>query len=191
MFDEPLTVQLKVILLGDARVGKTSIRKSYFGDNFAQSYSLTVGADFAVKRINRGVSNIVLQIWDIAGQKDFQAVRRLYYDDLNAIVLIFSLVDPDSFDHLDNWIEEVTNEVGYETVESIPIVLVGNKLDLIKSNSDDIQIVNEKRVLKKFEEYKSKFDDRITLVRTSAKSGENVEDIFKFIIEKLEENGLF
>ncbi|MHA2253450.1 MAG: ADP-ribosylation factor-like protein, partial [Candidatus Kariarchaeaceae archaeon] len=65
----------KVVLLGDPSVGKTSIRKRYLGEGFKHTYSMTLGADFAIKRIN----NTVLQVFDLAGNPFFQTVRELYY----------------------------------------------------------------------------------------------------------------
>ena len=70
---------VKIVLAGDGAVGKTTLRRRYLGEGFQASYMMTIGADFAVKRVDIGGKTITFQIWDLAGQPRFQMVRELYY----------------------------------------------------------------------------------------------------------------
>ncbi|MCK4896735.1 MAG: GTP-binding protein, partial [Candidatus Heimdallarchaeota archaeon] len=81
----------KITLIGDGAVGKTSIRRSYLGETFEGSYSLTLGSDFATKTMNVGDLNICMIIWDLAGQPRFKAVREGFYRGTRGALLVFDL----------------------------------------------------------------------------------------------------
>ena len=69
----------KICLLGEGAVGKTALRQRYLGEGFKQSYAMTIGADFAVKRVTIDNQEFISQIWDLAGQVRFSSVREVYY----------------------------------------------------------------------------------------------------------------
>ena len=81
----------KITLLGDGAVGKTSLRKTYLGEGFKDGYSMTIGADFAVKRLRIDDQDFVAQIWDLAGQQRFSAVREVYYRGTSGCLLVFDI----------------------------------------------------------------------------------------------------
>ena len=115
---------LKFILCGDGNVGKTTLRKAYFGEQFNNEYMMTIGADFAVKHINEELS---IQFWDLAGQDMFIAVRSTYYAGVNGALLLYDCTEPKSYDNVIKWLKELKKHSGSGLV---PIVLVGNKIDL-------------------------------------------------------------
>ena len=87
----------KVVLVGEPRVGKTSIRRRYLGKGFSQNYMVTLGADFAIKRIK----NSAIQIWDLAGQAVYKHVRDGYYQGAQGIILVFDVIQPETFERLE------------------------------------------------------------------------------------------
>ncbi|MHA2406632.1 MAG: Rab family GTPase [Candidatus Hermodarchaeia archaeon] len=145
----------KIVVVGDAAVGKTSLIVRYVKGVFNPSYIITLGVNFFVQDINIGDKTLRLQIWDTAGQERFGPVRQKYYKGARGALLVFDLANPTSFERLDFWIKEVKQACG-----DIPIVFVGNKADLRSGvTSDQIQ------------EFASGYD--LQYVETSAKTGMN------------------
>lgn len=174
--------QFKIILIGAQRVGKTSIRRNYFGEQFQHNYSLTIGADFAVKRIDHPQGEFILQIWDIAGQETFHHVRKLYYSASDAAFLVFDLTDRSSFDGIDKFLDEFLSEIGFEHGMNVPIILLGNKIDLIQSGETK-PAVTEQEMEQKLEEIRLRTSSPVTFYMTSAKTGENIGRAFNRMIE--------
>jgi small GTP-binding protein len=119
----------KVIAVGDGAVGKTSITLRFSTGKFRDSYIMTIGVDFAVKTIEvpaeAGAKKIKLQIWDTGGQERFSYVRPLYYKGAMGGIVVYDVTQPESFESITKWFSEVKNNRG-----SIPLLLVGNKVDL-------------------------------------------------------------
>lgn len=118
----------KIVVLGDGQVGKTSLVLQYTEHKFNENYIMSIGANFAIKMI-KAKDNVVirLQLWDIAGQKHFQFVRPSFFRGAFAAIFIFDLTSRESFDNIKKWKEE-----SGQYVPGIPIVLVGNKSDLVE-----------------------------------------------------------
>lgn len=124
-------IRIKLVLIGEGAVGKTSIARAYLGQTFAHGYKATVGADFYVKRdiIEDPVLGKVqteFLIWDLAGQPQFSQVRPLYYRGARAAIAVFDLTRKETFYALPNWINEFWKNAG----GAWPLILVGNKADL-------------------------------------------------------------
>ncbi len=118
--------QFKIILIGDATVGKTSIRRRYLGKVFKTNYIPTIGVDFAQKHVNIDGEHVFLVIWDIAGQPLFSNLRRHYYEGSSGIALVYSVIDRKSFENASKWLVEA-----YEFMRRLPpILIIGNKIDL-------------------------------------------------------------
>jgi small GTP-binding protein len=116
---------LKVCMMGDGRVGKTSLVLRYTQNAFSPEYKQSLGASFAVKTIDLKGQQIKLVVWDIAGQPTFHQVRRHYYIGAHGALLVFDLTSPATFMTLENWIIEFRR-----VVPQGKIILVGNKVDL-------------------------------------------------------------
>jgi small GTP-binding protein len=155
----------KVIAIGDGAVGKTSITLRFSTGVFRDSYIMTIGVDFAVKTIDvqtpEGVKKVKLQIWDTGGQERFSYVRPLYYKGARGGILVFDVTKPESFESVPKWFEEVKKNRG-----SIPLILVGNKVDLPdrKVSLDEAAQMAKKVGMKYLE--------------TSAKTGASVDSVF-------------
>jgi len=123
-------VLLKVIILGDAFVGKTSLMHQYVTKKFDTQYKATIGADFLTKEVMVDDRLITMQIWDTAGQERFQSLGVAFYRGADCCVLVFDVNTAKTFENLDNWREEFLIQAQPRNPDSFPFVLIGNKIDL-------------------------------------------------------------
>ncbi|MDH5403887.1 MAG: GTP-binding protein [Candidatus Heimdallarchaeota archaeon] len=169
----------KIVLLGEGGVGKTALRHRYLGAGFKQSYSMTIGADFAAKRTNVDDKDVTLQIWDLAGQGRFQSVREVYYKGSLGALLVFDITRQDTYNVIPNWITELMENNGNKMV---PLVLIGNKGDLRGQTEEQVPV-------EACNQYASMLSDwsgyNVPYVETSALSGENVENAFAELIRNV------
>ncbi|KAL7701061.1 rab7 GTP binding protein [Lotmaria passim] len=116
---------LKIIILGDSGVGKTSLMHQYVNHKFDSRYKATIGADFLTKDVEINGRVVTLQIWDTAGQERFQSLGSAFYRGADACILVFDVTQQESFAHVGSWLEEFSIQAGRRDS-----VLVGNKTDL-------------------------------------------------------------
>ncbi|CAL9128182.1 hypothetical protein C4D60_Mb07t03600 [Musa balbisiana] len=133
---------LKVIVLGDSGVGKTSLMNQYVHKKFTQQYKATIGADFVTKEILVDDRLVTLQIWDTAGQERFQSLGVAFYRGADCCVLVYDVNVRRSFDTLDNWHDEFLNQASPSDPTTFPFILLGNKIDVDGGNS---RVVSEKK----------------------------------------------
>jgi Ras-related protein Rab-11A len=116
----------KVIVVGDAAVGKTSLMYRFVHGTFQKDYKMTIGVNFATKllRLENG-TNVKLSIWDTAGQERFHFLLPSYYDGSSGGMIVFDVTRRESFQNLPKWLDQVRGKVN-----NIPLLLVGNKADL-------------------------------------------------------------
>ncbi len=124
---ETADYSIKLVLTGDSGVGKTKLIARYVNDIFEDNSSPTVGLDFALKETIVTGQRVQCQIWDTAGQEKLKAIASAYYKSAHGVVLVFDITNKASFERLTVWLEEVRNNLE----ESVPIIVVGNKSDLI------------------------------------------------------------
>lgn len=164
----------KVVILGEPAVGKTSLRKRYLGEGFEQSYQMTIGADFAIKR----KGDNAIQIWDLAGQQSFSDVRALYYKGAQGGIIVFDITRSSTYERITSWIDEMLKQAN----RNLPIILVGNKADL--RDSSETSVSNEDAI-----EYAKTLSDwsgfSVPYIEASALSGLNVDTIFDKLIEEI------
>jgi small GTP-binding protein len=170
----------KIALIGDGGVGKTSIRRKYMGAKFPTSYIETIGADFAQKLISTDEGyDINYQIWDMAGQARYNRIRESYYIGVSALLIVYSVTRPDSLDSIEtNWLTELKKC----DIRSIPIVLIGNKIDLVSEIDKDI-VDGSERLMKIIQKELDIPDQKVQKINTSAKTGENIEEAFNLLTE--------
>jgi small GTP-binding protein len=156
-------------------VGKTSIRKRYLGATFDKDYNVTLGADFAVKRMGRNV----IQIWDLAGQPVYASVRSEYYSGAEGVILVFDITRQSTFVNVPKWL----NEMMGVSNRMVPIVLVGNKVDLRGSAEQSINSNAGKQYAKDLTNW-SGFT--VPYIESSALTGENIDKIFSDLIKEIE-----
>ncbi len=167
---------MKVLILGDGAVGKTSLRHRYMGRGFKATYLMTVGADFVVKELtHQDGTAVTLQIWDIAGQGMFESLRSTFYQGAVGALMVYDVTRPNTLENVPKWIGEIRK---HHQIENFPIILIGNKIDLRESISGCISTFQGEKLTKTLESefYHEKW--RIPFIETSAKTGEKVEDAF-------------
>lgn len=167
----------KVILAGDGAVGKTSIRERYMGKGFQSSYLKTIGADFATKKMDLGEDLITYQIWDLAGQESYQAVRKSFYKGATAAIMVFDCQDPKSMTNLSNWIDEA-REGSDDGILSY--FVIANKVDLEESRR-----VSRDMALEFCNRLEIESGIRFFYCETSALTGQNIQETFDFLAYRL------
>jgi small GTP-binding protein len=158
----------KILLLGDASVGKTSFTKRYCYNIFNPSERLTIGVDFHVKTIDLNKKKIKLQIWDVGGEERFRFLLPTYCLGANAAFLLYDITRPSTLDNISEWITIVKQKGG-----PIPIMLVGAKIDL---NS-------QRQVPREYGIQIAEKNDMASFVEISAKDNMNVDEAFKVLTE--------
>lgn len=112
--------QVKVVLLGDAGVGKSSLLRRFVQDAFGDDSEPTMGAAFLSRTIRVGDKSIHFNIWDTAGQERYRALAKMYYRDALVVLLVFSLAQPESWRSLSDWYQEVIDNAPKDIGTSLP-----------------------------------------------------------------------
>lgn len=161
-------VDLKVVLLGNAAVGKTSLLERFVNERFNEtlSYQNTIGAAFAAKQIEINGKNLVMGIWDTAGNERYDAMTKIYYRGAKAAIVCYDVTKPSTFQKAKFWVRELR-----DVEEECKIYLCGTKRDIL-SNSDIITTPDIDTV----QSYASGIQAKYFL--TSSKTGENVVELF-------------
>ncbi|UIZ26299.1 hypothetical protein KXD40_002161 [Peronospora effusa] len=122
-------VLLKVIILSDSGVGKTSLMNQYLNEKFSSQYKATIGADFLTKEIMLDDKLVTMQIWDTAGQERFQSLGVAFYRGADACVLVYDIANLKSFEKLDTWRDEFLAQTEPRDSDAFPFIVLGNKVD--------------------------------------------------------------
>lgn len=161
---------LKVIILGNSGVGKTSLMNQFVNKKFSNQYKATIGADFLTKEVMVDDRLVTMQIWDTAGQERFQSLGVAFYRGADCCVLVYDVTAPDSFKALDSWRDEFLIQASPRDPDHFPFVVLGNKVDL------ENRSVSTKRAQQWCQ---SKSD--VPYFETSAKEAINIELAFQTI----------
>lgn len=166
--------KLKVVMLGEGRVGKTSLLHRFVHNTFDEECPSTNKATmYANTKIEVGDTTADVSIWDTAGQERYHALGPIYYRDAHGAVLAYDITDKESFDKVKVWLKELHQVVG----EGIQVVVVGNKCDMER----------ERKVSKKeAEEWASQHSAQHFLC--SAKLGIRVGDAFTALVGAIVKN---
>ena len=163
--DKTKDINLKILILGDSSVGKTTLLLKYVDGYFPTIYVATIGVEFKVKKINVNGIDLNLQIWDTAGQERFRGVTRNFMKGADGIIYAYDITKKSSFDSLKNWIiQSEESTVGFKKI------IIGNKTDL------ESERVVSKEAFQKFCQNKN-----IQGMEVSAKNGNNVDKCFELI----------
>ena len=164
---------LKYIVVGDSSVGKTNILNYYKGSSFDENTQPSIGVQFIAKNIQIDNKTFRLQIWDTAGQECFRAMTKTYYKNSSCAFIVYDITEKETFEHIEYWIKEC-KKVAPET---ILFVLIGNKSDLNNKREITYDVGSE---------YANK--NKMLFYETSAKSGYNIEKIFRESAEHINNN---
>ena len=118
---------IKVILLGESSVGKTSLIKVAIGKKFNSSELTTYSANYSIKKFNYNGKEYTFNLWDTIGQEKYRALTKMFFKDSKIIILVYDITSEKSFMELEYWYNQVVNELGKE---GYYLAIVGNKKDL-------------------------------------------------------------
>ena len=153
----------KIIIIGDAAVGKSNILSRYVKNEFSENLKSTVGVELGIKFIKVKGVNTKIQIWDTAGQERYRAITSSYYKGSHGCFIVYDITNESSFENVEKWYEHVQREAG----KDISIILVGNKCDL----------ENERKISKEQGQDKAR-NLNCAFFETSARNGVNISEIF-------------
>ena len=161
----------KILLLGDSEVGKSCFLMRYSENVFIENYITTIGLDYKLKTVKLDTGKTIkVQLWDTAGQDKYRTIAKNYYKGSHGILLLYDITKQSSFDNIREWVRDIKEEVNEKAI----LFLIGNKIDM----EDQRKIPKEKGV-ELAEEFK------IPFFEASAKSGENVDEVFKALYNKI------
>jgi len=160
----------KILLIGDAGVGKSSLLLRYTDDSYTDAFIGNIGGEFKNKFIEYEGSKLQLQIWDTAGAERFRTITSSYYRGAHGIILVYDITSEKSFKSMKPWLNE-TQRYAYESVSKI---LVGNKVDLAEGKVVDVDTAKE------FAE-----SSGLAFIETSAKTSFHVEEAFHLLIKDI------
>ena len=129
-------IDIKLILLGETAVGKTSIINRYVQDSFSDSLMSSTSMTYVQKKITLNRQKISLNIWDTVGQEKFRSLSKLFFKDTKIVILVYSIVDKKSFDNLGYWLNSVKETIGNDFILGV----VGNKCDLFLEQKVDEEL---------------------------------------------------
>ena len=139
-------ITYKIIIIGDSAVGKTCIFKKITSNTFNEKSISTIGMDrrtlfFTIKDSKGSDLEIEVQLWDTAGQERFRSITATYYKSSQGLLLMYDITKRETFSNVENWIENVNDSLGNNN--DYLIVLMGNKLDLVKNNPEARDVSEE------------------------------------------------
>ena len=155
---------IKYVIVGDSAVGKSNLLLRFTQGSFNSAYQLTIGVEFGSGRIVVGNEIFRVQIWDTAGQENFRSITRSYYKNSACALLVYDISKKESFESIQSWIDDCKSAAP----ETVLMVLVGNKSDL----TDERKVSEEEG-----REFAEK--NGLLFFETSAKTGENVKEVFQ------------
>ena len=164
------TLIVKIINVGDHRVGKTSLAIRYTQNRFGTSYIPTLGVDFHSKIVQIDEdTTIKLVLFDTVGHEGLSSLRKRYYTGAHGAVVVYDVTNRETYDHIGLWIEEIK-----EKCPNIEIIILGNKIDL-----EDQREVTLEEAKKRWEH------EGYMVLESSAKLGQGVDDVYTIMAKKV------
>ena len=160
--------KIKVMLIGDTNVGKTSIIKRYCKNKFYTTYITSVGLDFETKYIKIDGKIVNLQIWDTAGQERYKVLAKNYYKNSDGFLIVYDITNKKTFNDVANWIVQIRDAAP----TNIKSVLLGNKSDL--TNQRQIDKIEGEELAK---------ENNVKFYETSAQNGDNIDKAFEDLVK--------
>ena len=161
--------EFKIVFVGNESVGKTSIINRFYNNVFVDQHQPTIGGAYVSKEVECKYGRAFLHLWDTAGQERYRCLVPMYSRGATVCVIVFDITDKPSFDEIPYWIQNV-----HEISSDIEILYVGNKIDL---NQKETSFLNDVG--------KWASENNIEVLYTSAKTGENIDILFKNIVSLL------
>lgn len=170
MDEREVLTTLKILIIGESGVGKSSLLLRFTDDTFDPEQAATIGVDFKVKTLQIDGNKAKLAIWDTAGQERFRTLTPSYYRGAQGVILVYDVTSKASFNKLEQWLNELET---FSTKHDLIKMLVGNKID------------NERREVTKEEGLKFARKHHMLFIEASAKTKEGVQCAFEELVEKI------
>ncbi|CAL1285815.1 unnamed protein product [Larinioides sclopetarius] len=170
MDDDSVLTTLKILIIGESDVGKSSLLLRFTDDVFDPGLAATIGVDFKVKTVSVDGNKAKLAIWDTAGSERFRTLTPSYYRGAQGAILVYDVTNRQSFMKLDQWLYELET---YSTRTNIVKMLVGNKID------------KENRAVSREEGMKYARKHSMLFIEASAKTCDGVQCAFEELVEKI------
>ncbi|GFW92887.1 ras-related protein Rab-18 [Trichonephila clavipes] len=170
MDDDSILTTLKILIIGESDVGKSSLLLRFTDDVFDPGLAATIGVDFKVKTVSVDGNKAKLAIWDTAGSERFRTLTPSYYRGAQGAILVYDVSNRQSFQKLDQWLYELET---YSTRTNIVKMLVGNKID------------KENRAVSREEGMKYARKHSMLFIEASAKTCDGVQCAFEELVEKI------
>lgn len=165
---------VKLVLLGDQGVGKSSIALRFVRGEFTENSEATIGAAFLTQTVNVSGSCIKFDIWDTAGQERYHSLAPMYYRGAQAAAVVYDITNTKTFQRAVQWIKELKQQANSQII----VVLVGNKADMAA----------EKRAVQRQDAQSFAEENNLIFTESSAKTGMCVGDIFMAVAQTLEKH---
>ncbi|CAD8205617.1 unnamed protein product [Paramecium pentaurelia] len=160
----------KLVIVGNAGVGKSSLLRRYSDDKFTDSYLSTIGVEFRFKTLEFDGHKVKLQIWDTAGQEKFRTITNAYYKGADGIIMVYDISSTESFEDIDKfWI----NQVESYAEKNVELLLLGNKSDV-----EDKDVTTQKA-----QDYAA--SNRMAHMEVSAKTADQVSKAFISMVKTM------
>ena len=166
----------QLLIIGNSSVGKTSILTRYSSKTFNENYLATVGLDFFSKDETIDNKIIRIKIWDTAGQERYKSFTKCFFQKAQGIMVVYDVTSQKSFKDLQFWIDSLKTNI-YEDTSLVPIIIIGNKIDLPKREVTKEDAANYAR------------EHHFHYYETSAKTGEGIELAIRELVKKVMNNG--
>lgn len=174
---------LKILVVGEMGAGKTSLVRKYVDNIFSEYYKTTIGVDFASKDISWDDKNdVMLQLWDIAGQERFGTMTHVYYQEAVGSLLVFDITKKQTLEYAKEWKKDIDAKVFTSEDKPIPCLLLGNKIDLCEDGKWEMSAEQMNEFCKE--------NGFIGFIETSAKTGQNIEQATKELIKYILDNNI-
>jgi len=169
-------VRYKMCIFGDGGVGKTTLVNRYISGKFSEDFKMTIGVDFYTKTTEIEGIKVQLQIWDFGGEHQFKNLLPNYIIGASGGIYIYDISRFSSLTNLDEWLR-VLKKAPKEGDEYMPILLVASKLDL--------ELEGKRVIEKEFAREYGKKRNLFNFIECSSKTGENIENVFNTITNKM------
>ena len=173
MSDKPKLKPVKLIIVGESHVGKTSIIHQFMEKTFNEGTIQTIGrGEKNLKELKVNNGNILLEIWDTAGQERFRTLNKIFIKDAKIILLVYDITDKKTFDELCNfWYKDIVSQL--DNSNNIVVGIAGNKSDLYQKQEVDLNDAKN-------------YADSINAIfkETSAKDEECINELFEELAQK-------
>ncbi|XP_002730440.1 ras-related protein Rab-43-like [Saccoglossus kowalevskii] len=169
--DDSFDFLFKIVLIGDAGVGKTCVVQRFKSGTFLEKQHSTIGVDFTMKTLHIDGKKVKLQVWDTAGQERFRTITQSYYRSANGVIIAYDITKRESFNNVPRWVEDVKKYAGANVMQ----MLIGNKRDL--ESLREVTVSDAKAL--------AHHHGMLESLETSAKDSTNVEEAFGKLAKEL------